>query len=381
MILLYDEDKTKQYGMGYGDLAEASSCIVKEELNGQYELTVTYPQNGIRSNDIKNNRILMVKPNKYDNPQKFRIYSITKNMDFMIEIRAQHISYDTSGYVVKGTYELYAEKMIQLLSYMKENTIGNNPFTLYNKRDENMVSPEKISLGKPASFRSYIGGENSLISHFGGELIYDNYDIQYVDKRGTDTDIYIEYGKNLMDFTQDEIISSMYKYIYPYYYSQQDGLQTLDSQITINSNLKVDKCLAIDLTDKFDEMPSQDSLNSVAMTYVAEHKLAEPEISMSITHFNNPEVISQLTDIKLGDVVNVIFSQMGVNTKARCISYEYNVITNTYENIGLGTLRFEITNTISETIQTESNHTSVLTQHTKEISALTKRIEVLENKI
>ena len=58
---------------GIGALTDTISASVTEERNGSYELTLTYPANGIHAEEIQPNCIIKAKPNFTDNPQLFRI--------------------------------------------------------------------------------------------------------------------------------------------------------------------------------------------------------------------------------------------------------------------------------------------------------------------
>lgn len=80
-------------GLGIGVISDAISCKVEEERNGKYELVMEYPTTGARFSELQINRILVTNPNQSSDPQGFRIYEITKNMDRTATIYAEHISY------------------------------------------------------------------------------------------------------------------------------------------------------------------------------------------------------------------------------------------------------------------------------------------------
>ena len=52
--ILYAPEEKEYKTNGLGRLSDAISCTVTEERNGQYELHMVYPQNGIHFADIKN---------------------------------------------------------------------------------------------------------------------------------------------------------------------------------------------------------------------------------------------------------------------------------------------------------------------------------------
>lgn len=92
--VLYDNNERSFSTMGYGNLSEAISCIVKEVRNGEYELQMEYPIAGKRFSDITENMILY-SSHEYGKPyEPFRIHRIQKGSNGVATIYARHISYE-----------------------------------------------------------------------------------------------------------------------------------------------------------------------------------------------------------------------------------------------------------------------------------------------
>ena len=53
MIRLYEENVTNFDNNGLGVLIDAMTCTVTEKLNGEYELEMTYPVNGVLYDEIQ----------------------------------------------------------------------------------------------------------------------------------------------------------------------------------------------------------------------------------------------------------------------------------------------------------------------------------------
>lgn len=100
--VLYESTESTFETNGLGVLSDTISCQVVEERNGIFEITLEYPLTGIHYQEIKQRRIIFVKPNPYEDPQPFRIYRITKPLSGKITVYAQHISYDLSGVPVSS---------------------------------------------------------------------------------------------------------------------------------------------------------------------------------------------------------------------------------------------------------------------------------------
>lgn len=359
MIILYEHTETSFTSNGLGCLNDVLTCNVKEELNGNYELEMEYPVNGIHYSDIALRRIVLTKPNSYDQAQPFRIYSISKPINGIVTINAEHISYDMSGYPVKGAVEHYAWYVKEVFNHIRNNSVYSFPFEFSSDITE---EKKDINLSKPRSARSYLGTEEGLLSLFGGEWEFDRFKAILHKQRGTNRGVSIEYGKNLIDVTQDEKCSEMYTAVYPFYYKEDDGLQYLDDNVVPIISSSYVKTLTLDLTSEFEEMPTQDALREKTKEYIKKNKLDEPEVSLKVSFVKNPEVIESLQDVRLGDTVGVKFVKIGVNSLARCIRYEFNSITEQYNSIELG----EPTKTIVDTMTSTNQKLSEEEQRAKE---------------
>ena len=97
LIKLFDSEETEFGTNGIGILSDAVMCEITEERNGEFELEMDYPINGKHYSDIGMRKIIVTKSNPYSSPQPFRIYSISKPIDGIVTVNAEHISYDLSG--------------------------------------------------------------------------------------------------------------------------------------------------------------------------------------------------------------------------------------------------------------------------------------------
>ena len=348
MIILYEYTETAFTNNGLGCLNDATSCVVKETLNSEYELEMEYPVNGIHYSDIQLRRIIFAKPNSYDQAQPFRIYSISKPIGGIVTVNAEHISYDMSGLPVRGALENYAWYVNDVFEHIRNNSVYPCPFTFSSDITEEKKS---INLSKPRSVKAFLGTDDGLLSLFGGEWEFDRYNAILHKQRGQNRGVSIEYGKNLTDVTQDEACSEMYTAVYPYYYQEDDGLQRLDDDVIKILDTEYKNVCVLDLSSEFDEMPTQDQLREKAQEYINDNKLGEPKVSLKVSFIKNPEVIEALHDVRLGDTVSVKFIKIGVDTTSRCISYEFNVLTEQYNSIELG----EPIKTIVDTMTSTSN--------------------------
>ena len=100
--ILYTANETDFSHCGIGALSEMTSCTVTEERNGAFECEFKYPVDGKLFAEIQESRIVKAKPNEMSDPQLFRIYASSKPINGIVTYRAEHISYELSGYPVES---------------------------------------------------------------------------------------------------------------------------------------------------------------------------------------------------------------------------------------------------------------------------------------
>ena len=210
--ILYEQTETAFTTQGIGVLADALKCIVTEELNGIYDLEMTYPVNGSYFNSLSLRRIIKAKPNTTDDPQPFRIYKISKPLKGIVTIHAHHIKYDMSG-LVMPPFSVKNTTGGVIASITGTAIPSIEPYVFTNN------SPNKsgeLTEDRPKSVNAVI---SDFIEAFGIELKYDIFHITVSNKRGSDNGVTIEYGKNLIDLTQEENCSDVCTGVYPYFHN------------------------------------------------------------------------------------------------------------------------------------------------------------------
>lgn len=348
LIRLFDSAETEFSTNGIGVLPDAESCVVTEEKNGEFELEMVYPITGKRYSELAMRRIIVAKSNPYSNPQPFRIYSITKPFNGRVTVNAEHISYDMSGYPVPP---FTAGSCADALSKLKENCAVTCPFTFWT--DKNVT--KDFSTNKPYSMRSLLGGvDGSILSVFGkGEYEFDGYLVKLWLNRGKDRGVVIRYGKNLTDIEQEENCSSVYTGVYPYWYAENSEMVSLPEGIVeAEGTYNYTRILTLDLSDRWTEQPSEETLREAAENYIKNNNIGVPDVSLDISfeqlaQTKEYELYSMLEEVHLCDTVHVEFPDLGVSAKADCIKTEYDVLTDKYNKIELGSSKSTLASTIA----------------------------------
>ena len=367
LIILFDQNEEAFTSNGLGALPDATSCIVTEERNGEYEVEMEYPLTGRHFHDIQKRRILCVKPNPYDDFQPFRIYSITKPINGIVTVHAAHLSYDTSGSIVK-LFPADAGSASAAMSYLKNFSVPSTPFTFFT----NVGKTGTMSVPKPSSIRSLLGGsDGSILDTFGGEYLFDKWNISLLESRGANRGVTIRYGKNMTDLEQEENDTDFYTGVYPFWYSESEdgGLVTLSTNngiVNAPGTYDFVKIMPLDLSsENFSkettdsegytttiEKPTEAELLAAAQKYIADNKIGIPKVSLDVSFVmlaqsEEYKDFARLETVKLCDTVTVEFEKLGVKTTAKCIKTVYNVLTDKYDSIELGEPKSSLAETVS----------------------------------
>lgn len=346
MILLFDVNERDFDSNGLGAISDSISCTVNEVRNGAYELKMTYPATGKSFQEIQNDRIIFCKPTPYSVSQPFRIYRITKPINGVITIYANHISYDLSGIPVSP---FTAGSAIDAMQKMEDHAVVESPFEFYTNKTTNA----DMSVSVPSSSRALLGGQTgSILDVYGGEYEFDRFTVKLLNKRGSNNGVSIRYGKNLTSIEQDTNISSVYTGIYPYWKDNEEGYLELPEKIVKASGaFPKEKIQPVDLSDQFEEKPTETQLRKAAQQYIERNNIGVPTVSIQV-EFVALEQTEQYKDIAilekvmLCDEVNVEFPDLEISAVAECVETEYDVLANRYTKITLG----EATTTIADTV-------------------------------
>lgn len=353
IIRLFDSSETEFVSNGLGSLQDAIKCLVTEELNGPFELEMTYPLTGSKFDNIAFRNFIFAKSNPYSNPQPFRIYNMSKPMDGKVTVNAQHISYDLADITVAP---FSATNVVSAFANMKAASDVTCPFEFWTDKQ----TAADIATHFPINMRSILGGrEGSILDTYRGEYEFDGYTVKLWNNRGADRGVSIRYGKNLTNLKQEENCSNVYTAVRPYWYQEPNGedddgglVELPEKIIVVDNTENYIRILSLDLTNEFDHKPAEEELRAAANSYIEQTDLGTPKVSLDVSFINLADTdeyknIAPLEMVKLGDIVDVEFPKLGVMASAKVIKTTYNVLTGRYESIELGSERANLTTTIS----------------------------------
>ena len=161
-IILYPKNEKQFDNNGIGILSDAIDAEVYEVLNGQFELTVKYPIDGIHFADIAKGTIITAKPNPVSDPQPFDIYRITKPTNGTVTVYARHVAYRNRKITVSP---FTAKSAPAALQGFKNNAVNDCPFEFWTDKE----TKASFSVAEPASiavilpFASTVTTDSSLL--------------------------------------------------------------------------------------------------------------------------------------------------------------------------------------------------------------------------
>lgn len=344
--ILYDATETAFDTNGIGVLSDAIRCVVVEELNGQYELTLKYPLNGIHAEEIADRCFILVKPNPVSDPQPFRIYRVNPVSNGQITVYARHRAYDLMGIPVSP---FSAPNAPAAMSALKNKAAVDCPFTFYTDKSTSATMAPRV----PKSAWSLLGGsEGSVLDVYGGEYEFDNLDIRLLNRRGADRGVSIRYGKNLKTLEQDRNCANCYTGVYPYWAPNAgDAVELPEKILDAEGTFNYTKIYTLDLSQEWQEAPTEEQLRTRAQRYMEENNIGVPEVSWKIEYVSLEQTeeykgMALLERVLLGDAVNAVFPKMNVNVSARVVKTQFDAILERYDNITLGRVKSNLADTI-----------------------------------
>ena len=356
--ILFKADASDFSTYGIGPLPDTVSCEVTEERNGAYECVLKYPTSGRNYPELRNERIVKVKPNDTAADQAFRIYRITTPINGIVTVYAQHISYDLSGIPAPLRSSTSAPPQFAV-----EQEFENAPISHRFTFRTDYTEPKPFSVDRPKSLRAMLGGsEGSLMNLWGGEFEWDNYRVIHHRGRGVNAGVVIEYGKNLTKLEHDADAGEVYTDLLPYAVSTaEDGTETvitLREQLLpiVAENTARRKTLIRDFTDSFSygTAVTEEMLRARAVKYLQNNPLGVETPTLTVAFeplWKQPEYAAVLERVSLCDTVTVRHSELGISVHTKVIKTVYDTLSEKYVSVTLGSAKANLMKTVSDTAE------------------------------
>ena len=365
--IIYGAGESSFTSNGLGRLSEAILCQVTEELNGIYEAEVQVPLLDPYFNEIQQQRIIYCMTD--NGKQPFEIYKISRPLNGVVTINLQHLSYRLAKMTaLPVTATSCEDAMEKLIAYADDGAT----WSVWTDKD----IEKSWTLKNPRSIRNCFGGEQgSVLQSFGGEYEWDHRTVKLHTHRGADNNVWIRYGKNLTDLTDEDDETTVYTSVLPFVIIQatQEGEEdTLILGDKIDTGMEYsdpayEMVVPLDLSNEFQvepsvedgeepELPTKEEINARAETYMVANTpwISKKSLTVSFAPLWETEEykdVAPLEAVHLGDTVHVLYSALGVSQSMKVIRIVYDSLRERVVEVELGDKRSTLGNLINDTAQ------------------------------
>lgn len=277
------------------------------------------------------------------NKQLFRIYNTDKGM-FSLKIKARHIFFDLVKHNILDTRAVACNGQ-QALERILEGT------KYKGHSDIDRINTCYFSV---TNIVQAINGENdnSFRNRWGGEMLFDNFDIYINNRIGGDYGVRVNYSRNMEDVNliidRDNIVTRAYPRAF-------DGIMLpekyIDSPLINKYPIVCEDYIDMsDLKLKDPNTSNDEGFDTEEELYQAmrermkklyEGGIDKPRVSgnVKVAMLENSieyKDFKGLVNIGIGDTVTVNHKDIDIDMKTRAITIEWNLVTKKYENIEFG---------------------------------------------
>ncbi|OOM76572.1 phage tail spike protein [Clostridium sp. BL-8] len=358
MITIYETNETDFTHNGITTLKDATECKIDREINQLWEANLTYPIGGKNYNEIKINRVIKtITPSGY---QLFRIRSIERTLTD-VEAYATHIFFDLATNYIRScsiTGKIRKEAITLLLA----NTLTSNSFKYVDKYNDNSITQELYTFQNDNHVNGIFNKDNanSILSLYGGEIDIDNFNISSAEEIGRNTNILIQYNKNLTGIDETLDISNIITRCIPVA-RNKDGSNLYLPEYCIDSPYignfyqpfygTVDM-QDIQVSDDLTESQAYTKMRAAVAKLYSDNEIDIPYYNYKITfedlaNTKEYEQFKELYRINVGDTILVRHKDLGIDLNTRVIKYEYDSIKNKLISVELGQRTKDLSLTIN----------------------------------
>lgn len=358
MITIHSKDYREQSAamrasLGIGVLSEAASCTVKCRINTFPELELEYPVTGLCYPHIKTGNVIKAPVKRGGAPQPFRIESITRQIGGLVTVFARSIFADLATMYKANLYTYSLEATLQnILRPIGEWEDADEQVFQY--RVEWTPAPYVHAiLSKMTRVSEFLfSSDGGLAEYVRGEWSFDDLTLVFHQSIGADRGVQIRYGKNLIDFKQEEILENAVTRVIPYTRNDDGTYYGYTSGVSVpGMSAYPYHAIAVDFTDKLGKEDDETMLNNAAASYIAAYQLGVPEVSIDLdfVQLSDTEEYkgTAFETVELGDTVRVIFERNGVDTRARVTETTYDALLDKMSTVHVGTIERDIVDTIA----------------------------------
>lgn len=337
MLQLYNADARGVTGTRICPLPDVTEAVVRREINGEYSLSSTLSRGARHENEIQIGRAIKAAVNEAGTEQTFIIKRRTRSLTGGISVYAEHQSYLYNGLILgAGDAIENGQPRIVFLGIRKAAVPDITDISTWTYSRSSSLRAKFPFRDGPITVMA--GLKDHLVGNAGGELIFDGFNVEYVDAMGSDNGAHYSYGINLTELESEDILDGYASGIYPFWGRKGDADRPLtiltDPVLPYSGTFPLQVIIPVDLTDKFDAQPSQAQLLAAAQEYAALNTPTGVPISLNASRVK----ISSEVPVDLGDTVTVICTPWGLTQQTRIQALNFDALRGRVIDVELGTV-------------------------------------------
>ena len=319
MLYLLESD-TRNVKWNGIPLHEATSAIIKEQMNGDFTLTVRYPITDSEIYQLFREDMLIKAPAPVIGPQLFRIKKPVENDDHL-EITAYHITDDVMQRSI-NPLSVNKQSCWQALSQLVQvakSPINDFSFTsdITDRRSINTKEVETL-------YSVLMDGVHSIVGTWEGEMVRDNFAISIKRNRGEDRGVIISTHKNLKSYQRTKNSQNVVTRIHAKSTFKAEGAkEDTTIAITVDSPLIGAYPYINERSYTNNNIQTVDELTKWASAKFTNEHIDKATDAIKIEAY---ELDGQT--VHMGDTVNLKSYKHNVDVYKKAIAYEYDCLAN-----------------------------------------------------
>ena len=279
--------------------------------------------------------------------QPFRIYRVVPTLT-SVQVYARHIFYDLMDNMIVSYKPTAGVAGSNVVNGIFQNCQSPHGFSVYT---DLTGTTDEIAFENVNPVEALLGA-NGVTEHFQGELARDWYDVYLVKRVGSDSDVQIRQGKNLLGISYDVDETNVVTRILPTGTNVDGNILYLPELHIDSPNINAyphPKWYHLAVSEA-KEGAEGDNYKSLTACYEDMRKAAQtlidggcdlPTITLDVDFLNVGDTVEYsqykpLTDIFMGDSVKVVAERLGLEVTLRMTQYTYDCLLHRYTKVTLG---------------------------------------------
>lgn len=313
-------------------LTSVTSCVVSEEVNGNYDLLMTASLDYV--DILVPDNVVVVSTQRGE--QAFRVVTANKGLS-EVNVWGRHVFYDLADYWIEDKRPTDSSALMALTTIL-----DGTGFTAIS--DVSKIGTAYYI--RKTVLDAIMLADNSVLNVWGGHLIRDNKSVRLRDQ-GLDRGYSIRLGKNLIGIDYEINIDEVVTRVMPTCVINNivHGLPEkyiLSSLASNYANVKTRE-LRVDLPENI-TTPEQayPLMRTVAADYLSKND--KPVVSAEIDFIELSKTdqykdLAILEQLDIGDIVHCKVETIDVDLQAQLVEYTYDVVKQRFESVTLGHVR------------------------------------------